>query len=322
MLAPSETGAEDRPAGFFAYGVALEASFALPVTRASEAPLPVVRADLLPQDELLARWSGPDRDAVLVTRMSDGVILRVVPGIAGDHLVHYGDRGLFLISPDTATLSCSRSVSPADPGWSRVLLDWVMYFIASLRGTQALHASAAVIGGRVSAFCALSGGGKTSVVLDLVASGAELMCDDVLCLDRLDGVVAGQPGVPFVNLVDTDSAPTLPGSPLGLIGDERWMRVPRAALAPVPIGTVFLLDRSDRHDALRAVDCSLFAVRQHAVGLPHLVGAEMTRFALLADLMTQATVRRIEAPTRASATDIAHFAAEVSLNHHARAEAA
>jgi hypothetical protein len=297
---------------YFAYGIALVSTFPLPVHRPGGVALPGVIAELVPREELLGAWSGSEREPVLTTTMSDGVRLTVASGTGGDHLVRYGERGLFLISAATDRLSCSRSVAADDPGWHRVLLDWVMYFIASLRGTQALHASSVVIDGRVSAFCALSGGGKTSVVLELVHQGAQMMSDDVLGLERQGNVVYGLPGAPFLNVIAAGSGLIHPSDVIGTIGDEQWGHATQAASIPTPMGAVFLLDRSDRYATLQLADCSLFDLRQHAVGLPHLVGAELARFTLLGDLMCEGHVGRIEAPMHARPRDIAELAREVS----------
>ena len=79
-------------------------------------------------------------------------------------------------------------------------------------------------------------------------------------------------------------------------------------VAPAPIAGVFVLDRSARHDELRIVGCPMLAVREQAIGLPHLLGDELERFALLSELMVQATVRRLEAPLGVSPAELAHAA--------------
>jgi hypothetical protein len=293
-----------------AYGVRLKSSFAIAAKRSSASGGGMLRGEMVDADAVLAAWSGTLSDPVLTTTMSDGEVLKVSSGTAGDLLVQYGTNGRFLIDPQTTTLLCSRADGCHEPAWQRVLLDWVMYFVASLRGGQALHASAAAFDGAAIAFCAVSGGGKTSAVLELLEGGAELVCDDVLCLKRDAGRICAAPGAPFINVVDQADRALGIGQALGEIGGEQWVHVHRAASALTPIAGVFLLDRSELHPCLRLAESSLFDLRRQAIGLPHLLDGELERFGLLSDLSEQAMVRRIHAPLDATPRAIVSLACE------------
>jgi hypothetical protein len=58
--------------------------------------------------------------------------------------------------------------------------------IASLNGLQPIHASAVAVGGRVVAFTAPAGGGKSTLVAALGKRGLPMFCDDTLVLDLAD----------------------------------------------------------------------------------------------------------------------------------------
>jgi hypothetical protein len=297
-------------APYDAYGIRLRSSFALATERRAERLVGALRADLMSWDELVSRWSGATGRPVLSTTMSDGHELTVEQGASGDHLVRYGTNGAFLIAADTSSVQCAPTHRCGDPGWQRVLLDWVMYFVASLRGRQALHASAVDIDGQAIAFCAASEGGKTTAALTLLTSDGSWVCDDVLCLGRHGSLICGEPGSPFVNIVGGLIRQPTVGQGCGEIGGEQWVRLNHVTAAPIPIAGVFLLDRSERHRAVQAASCSMFELRQYSIGLPHLLGAELDRFSLLSDLMLQAAVCRIEAPLDATPEVLVRTAVE------------
>ncbi|MGO8721737.1 MAG: hypothetical protein ACLQRM_03195, partial [Acidimicrobiales bacterium] len=147
-------------------------------------------------------WSG--LETIAWEAVIDGAPFIVERGIAGDHrFVHGthpdrhgtpsddmasdgtlsdGTRAVHHLSPGASVLQCAPS-DPADPSWWRVVLDSVLFTVALLQGYEALHAGALVTPDGAIAITAASGGGKSTLLTELLGRGLELMADDVLVLD-------------------------------------------------------------------------------------------------------------------------------------------
>ncbi len=133
----------------------------------------------------------------------DGAPFVVERGIAGDHRFVHGThpdrhdappndappddtpadeiRALHHLSPDASVLQCAPA-DPAEQSWWRVVLDSVLFTVALLQGYEALHAGAVATPDGVIAITAASGGGKSTLLSELVGRGMALMADDVLVL--------------------------------------------------------------------------------------------------------------------------------------------
>jgi len=90
-------------------------------------------------------------------------------------------RALHHLSSDASVLQCAPA-DPADPSWWRVVLDSVLFTVALPQGYEALHAGAVATPDGVIAITAASGGGKSTLLSELVGRGMALMADDVLVL--------------------------------------------------------------------------------------------------------------------------------------------
>ncbi len=123
-----------------------------------------------------------------------------------------------------------------------------------LRGTPCLHASGVVVNGRAALLLGLSGTGKSTTAAALVAAGNGLLTDDVAALDLRPGEVRVHHGHPRLRLL-ADSASALNErfdllhpvwSDQSLRG-KRYLDAPAGdgALAPAPLGVIYLLDRRD-----------------------------------------------------------------------------
>jgi hypothetical protein len=308
VIAPSPAGRTQTRGRYRAHGIELECDF--PLDLAPPAPPdggPCRRIAVTPRPPEIVRelWSGPGEGPTHRTVLSDGEPLTVERGVVGDHLIGYGAHP-FHLSTDLGTLSCSPP-EREDAGWQRTLLDWVTYFAAVLSGTECIHASAVEVGGRALAFAAPSGAGKTTLAAELVAGGATFLCDDVLAVELRDGEALAHPGPPFaaVDKRDRRLAERL-GAARATLGEELWVSVERRANGPAPVAAIVLLDRREGGPDPAAIGpASFIALRNLAIGLPHLRGREARRFATLAALAEQASLLRLRASAALPAAELA-----------------
>ncbi len=80
------------------------------------------------------------------------------------------------------------------------LFGMVLALWLELRGVATIHASAAVVDGRAVAFLASRGAGKTSTAAACIASGHELLTEDLLAVEERDKAFVGRPGYPMLRL--------------------------------------------------------------------------------------------------------------------------
>ena len=177
--------------------------------------------------------------------MIDGAPLVVERGIAGDHRFVHGTRAVHHLSPDASVLQCAPS-DPADPSWWRVVLDSVLFSVALLQGYEALHAGAIATPDGVIAITAASGGGKSTLLSELLQRGLALMADDVLVLaSRGTDPPLAHPAAPLMTVPAT-RIPTLrqesPAETISSLEQERWIAVP-VHPEPLPLKALVVLDR-------------------------------------------------------------------------------
>ncbi len=193
------------------------------------------------------------RDAIGWEGTIDGAPFVVERGRAGDHrFVHgelpdqrgmpaVGTRAIHHLSADAGVLRCA-PVDPDEESWWRVVLDSVLFTVALLQGYEALHAGAVATPHGALAIAAATGGGKSTLLCELLSDGMTLMTDDVLVLEAQgeDSPLA-HPGPPLMTV--PGDAPPLPGAPIATIDEERWVAVPvqREAL---PLSALVVLNRS------------------------------------------------------------------------------
>jgi ABC-type glutathione transport system ATPase component len=116
---------------------------------------------------------------------------------------------------------------------------------AVLRGREAFHASAVGFRGQAVAMVGETGAGKTSLALQLVRGGMEFFTDDVLALERADGVVRAHPGAGIASVRTTERA-AIPDATWARLGQvlghsgKTYVEVPRAD-RPLPLGRIYFL---------------------------------------------------------------------------------
>ena len=230
-----------------AFGLDLEAAFELPGFEEAARPAGRrVRLDLAAAGEL----PGSEGERIAEARGTEGRAVATVDALSeGGYRMWADGFGSAWTSADGGEVRCAPPAAPAWR-WQRFLAGQVLPFVAVLRGLEAFHASAVVLGDRAVAVVGGSGAGKTSLALNLVLRGLGLLNDDVLVLerDKAGGVVA-HPGPGLANvrrdgsgLVERLEGAGL-GTRLGETGDEARVAL-RRHRGPARLAAVFYLDRA------------------------------------------------------------------------------
>ena len=280
-----------------AFGLAIEGDFPLP-------GLHVHDGRSLPREKLrLERASTAEFEPLLreprVLRwlyVFDDCPYAMLDGADGDVLIKYGHRALFHLSSDKQILRCA-PVDEHNPTWQRVLMDTVLWTVSFLRGFELLHASAVQTEAGVVAYLGARGGGKTSLAAEHLRRGSPMFCDDILALDDGGPEVMGAPGPPLMNL-PRDLVSELVGEAnvIADFGDERWVVVDTPPLTPQRLAALVVIDRATGLETrCSALDGTSLTLLPHAVGLPHMLAREWTRFELFGRLAATTPLLQLQA---------------------------
>lgn len=281
---------------YSAFGLSVRSELALPGMVAAEPRGPRVWLRLTDADAIARAWSGTAQEVAGV--LPDGC--RCVAELAhgGERRLTYGDRAVFLLSADTATVLCA----PADAtelSWQRFLLDAVLLKASEAHGLHALHASAVEGPDGVLAFATRSGGGKSSVAAELVRRGHPFFADDALTMDRADGRVLAHPAPPLMNfpLAHPEGFPATDlGAVQATFGPEAWVAVRNAAREPRRVASIHLLDRRPGlQPGLDRLPASSMHLLPHALTPAGSPATAARRFEMLADLAADAAIYRLRA---------------------------
>jgi hypothetical protein len=194
--------------------------------------------------------------------------------------------------------------APADPTscvWQRVLLDTALVTASLARGFDAVHAGAVTLDGGCVAILGARGAGKTTLTLELVRRGAQLVADDVLALARQDdGSIVAHLAPPVANMPASMGLDGI-GELLHDFGDELWVRVDRAARHAQQLNAVVVIDRREDADdpRLETMPEPAVALLSHALHSGGDPRRRSRRFSLLADVAATAPVLRLTAPLQA-----------------------
>lgn len=249
MTPPAESGASAPSEGWrtHAFGVGLSLSFPAPGLPRRPGPenLPQAMLELAGEEDLDRAWS-PQAPSRLLEETFEGER----PDRTIDFDEELGYRlyakhfGAAVISPDGARVRCAPP-PVAEWRWQRFLVGRVLPWTALLRGREVFHASAVRLGDRAVALVAPTGGGKTSLAIQLVLRGAGFITDDVLAMERTEDGVAAHPGAALVAVrdeerdrIDAESWKRL-GRVLGEEG-KTYVEVEREARS-LPLGAVYFL---------------------------------------------------------------------------------
>jgi hypothetical protein len=249
------------------------------------------------EDRLEAVWTGPRDPVVAGLRWVDGREIRVERGREDDRLFSWGDSGRWLVDPAATRLRGWSPDAPPSPRWWRVLFDFVMASVALSRGNEALHAGAVLVDGRAVAIAAGQGGGKTSLLSELVRRGYPLIADDVLFIEADGAAVLCHPAPPLMNVPLATPHPGVVGHVLAEIDDEAWVLAREHVTGPVPFGAMFVLERRDGAGLnVEPVPGSTPVVASHALDSGAVAERRRARFDVLSDVADHVAIHSLSAP--------------------------
>jgi hypothetical protein len=277
-------------------------------------------------DAVSAAFSGATTPRAARTGLvAGGSHYRTERGVAGDLRIDFDARAGFHLSADGRQLHCW-AANADELSFRRFLLDTVLGNAALVHGFEALHAGAFELDGAVVAVVAAQGGGKSTLLAELVGRYRPLFCDDVLVLGRHHGGPVAHPGPPLMNLPSTRSVGPLTtelGRILGVVEREPWVAVDLAAREPLPLGAIVMLRRSG-HDPATVEPLPAHPEPLLSHSLPS--GRDPTRldrrFALFAEIATTTPLLELRVPVDLTPTGVADALEDALLTVLARGSAA
>jgi hypothetical protein len=296
--------------GFAAFGLNLLADVPIPGAWRQTRPLrePSLQIRIVATQAIESSWSG--LEAIGWEAVIDGAPFVVERGVEGDHrFVHGaysgqsgtrsdGIRAVHHLSADASVLQCAPS-DPAEPSWWRVVLDSVLFSVALLQGYEALHAGAVAAPGGVVAITAAAGGGKSTLLTELLQRGLDLMADDVLVLESrgMEAPIA-HPAPPLMTVPAT-RIPTLreaaPPQMISSLEEERWIAVP-VHPEPLPLKVLVVLDRRPGLEtSLEKIEDPLGALLGSLMNFPRSPERQRTRFELASVMASKTALWRLKA---------------------------
>lgn len=269
---------------------------------------PLVRLESATPEAIDTHWSGVDEVGWEGT--IDGSPFVAERGLAGDHRFVHADsperlaraRSVHHLSADGGVLRCAPS-DPTDPSWWRVVLDSVLFSAALLHGYEALHAGALTTGDGVIAIAAGSGGGKSTLVGELLRRGLTLMADDVLILERTsaDGPPLAHPAPPLMTVPTERIASLREGlaskapPTIAVLENEHWVAMP-VHDRPLPLETLIVLNRCPGlATGLRRVGRPLAALIESLLRFPRTRERERARFELASAIAAHVSIWELAA---------------------------
>jgi len=295
--------------GLAAFGLSLLADVPLPGAWESR-PVrePSLQIRSVSAQAIESSWSG--LQAIGWEAVIDGAPFIVERGVEGDHrFVHGahpeqsdtpsdGTRAVHHLCADASLLLCAPS-DAGEPSWWRVVLDSVLFTVALLQGYEALHAGAVATPDGVIAITAAAGGGKSTLLAELLQRGMALMADDVLVVERrgVEGPLA-HPAPPLMT-VAAERIPTLREEPrpemICPVGQERWIAVP-VHRDPLGLKALVVLDRqAGLQTSLQRLDAPLAALLSSLMNFPRSPERQRARFELASILASSPGVWRLSA---------------------------
>lgn len=280
-----------------AFGLSLETAMQPPgawqAWPTGQADLAIVSAS---PGTVAEHWSGMASIGWRATIDEQPFVLEV--GRAGDHRFVHGEHSLHHLSADATVLRCAPA-NVADATWWRVVLDSVLFSVALLRGYEALHAGAVAVGGGAVAIAAATGGGKSTLLGELLSRGCAMLADDVVVLQSRAGTTPlAHPGPPLMTV--PSAVAVAPATVIATVRDEHWIAVPASPKA-LPLTTLVMLDRRPGLTlGLRRARNPLALLLGALMGFPRTSERERARFELASAIATQVPLWELQADPRVS----------------------
>jgi hypothetical protein len=262
MPAPTEqqSSSEPREGRRTAFGIALSIDRRLSIPGLGHSPDSVTtgppsRVRLDDNGELNRRWEATTTAPVRARelRFEETVLMSVDFAEPAGYLLSVRDFGRMLISPDGFELLCEPD--PTNEGWVSIIAAQALPLAATIRGLEVFHASGVVLDGRAMLFAGPPGAGKSSLAAALVRAGCRLLSDDAVALQLSDGALMAHAGSVVLQLrtaederlsAEERAALGCPASPAG----DKHRYVSASGPDPVPLGSMFLLERSAEEPAV------------------------------------------------------------------------
>jgi hypothetical protein len=289
---------------------------------------PSLQVKMATAKAIASSWSG--REELGWEGVIDGAPFVVERGVEGDHRFIHGahpdedgnpseeTRAIHHLSADASILECAPT-DPEEPAWWRVVLDSVLFTVALLKGYEALHAGALAMRDGVVAITAASGGGKSTLLTELLGRGEALMADDVLVLES-NGTEAplAHPAPPLMTVPASRISmlgEASPGETICIVEDERWIAVP-VHREPLPLKALVVLDRRPGlglGTSLERIEDPLAPLMGSLMSFPHSPARQRTRFELASVLASTTALWRLTADVSIPADALANALLGVTL---------
>jgi hypothetical protein len=197
-------------------------------------------------------WRTPNGAIAISGLKRDGEYLLKFPGLADFHL-----------SPGNSEIQIFPQAASSGSTLSHLLLDQVIPRFMNQLERLVIHASAVVLpGGEVLAFLGNTGKGKSTLASSFFASGARLLSDDCLMLERRGEQVFCRPAYPSLRLWADSMEALFPGkeeSPfMAHYSKKRQMILDQSkdeSGQPIRLSALFILEDLDEDD-VRTLEAS------------------------------------------------------------------
>lgn len=230
---------------------------------------------------------------------------------SGWYVADHPFYGRYGVAADAGRIECAPEDLP-DWLWQRFLVGQILPLAALLHGREPLHASGVVLDGGAVLLMGASGAGKSSVALQLAARSGTFLADDVSALEVSSGGVLAHPGAALVSL-EAKEIERVPAcvrlKRLGESDGEVRLQVAARARRPVPVRSVYVLNRRAHADKLRILPREqdgprllLGATFNAYLRTPERLARQLDVCAGLAD---SASLREVSIPPRSNAADVA-----------------